>query len=197
MGKFRIHGLVGILVCVLGLPSCSSKSSLTITLTPDTTQTINQGETLNITATVANDSTSGGVTWSLSGVGSLSGATNTSVTYVAPNVLSTSTSATITATSVAKTTVTATLTIDVSAVLTITSTSLPIATLGQPYIGVISADGGTAPFAWTLTGDLPPGLALSSSTSSSITISGTPTALGAYPFSIGVTDSADGSASRT
>ncbi|MBZ5570871.1 MAG: Ig domain-containing protein [Acidobacteriia bacterium] len=196
MGKFRIHGLVGILVCVLGLPSCSSKSSLTITLTPDTTQTINQGETLNITATVANDSTSGGVTWSLSGVGSLSGATNTSVTYVAPNVLSTSTSATITATSVAKTTVTATLTIDVSAVLTITSTSLPIATLGQPYIGVISADGGTAPFAWTLTGDLPPGLALSSSTSSSITISGTPTALGAYPFSIGVTDSADGSASK-
>lgn len=71
--------------------------ALTITLSPDTTQTINEGETKTITAMVANDSTNGGVTWSLSGVGSLSDATTTSVTYVAPNVVSTDTSVTITA----------------------------------------------------------------------------------------------------
>ena len=190
--------LLALLVCTLVLPGCGGGSSVSITLTPNTTQTIDQGQTVAITAAVANDSTNQGVSWTLSGVGSLSGATTTAVTYVAPNLLSTNTSVTVTATSVAKNTVTATLTIDLTAILTITTTSLPIATLGQPYVGVISADGGTSPFNWELlSGNLPPGLSLSQSTGNSVTISGTPTALGTSSFSIGVTDSQDGSANKT
>lgn len=197
MGNFKFC-LLALLVCTLVLPGCGGGSSVSITLTPNTTQTIDQGQTVAITAAVANDSTNQGVSWTLSGVGSLSGATTTSVTYVAPNILSTDTSVTVTATSVAKTTVTATLSISLNAILTITTTSLPIATLGQPYVGVISADGGSSPFNWVLlSGNLPPGLALSQSTSNSVTISGTPTALGTSSFSIGVTDSQDGSANKT
>jgi len=197
LGNFKFC-LLALLVCTLVLPGCGGGSSVSITLTPNTTQTIDQGQTVAITAAVANDSTNQGVSWTLSGVGSLSGATTTSVTYVAPNILATNTSVTVTATSVAKTTVTATLTIDLTAILTITTTSLPIATLGQPYVGVISADGGTSPFDWELlSGSLPPGLSLSQSTGNSVTISGTPTALGTSSFSIGVTDSQDGSANKT
>lgn len=197
MEYFKIS-LLALLFCTLSLPGCGGGSTLTITLTPNTTQTINQGQSVNITAAVANDSTNQGVSWTLTGVGSLNNQTPTSVTYAAPDILSTNTSVTVTATSVAKTTITATLTVDLTAILTITTSSLPIATLGQPYVAVISADGGTSPFNWLLqSGNLPPGLALSQSTGNSITVSGTPIALGTTSFSIGVTDSEDGSASKS
>jgi hypothetical protein len=59
----------------------------------------------------------------------------------------------------------------------ISTTTVPDATTGTAYTTSISATGGTAPYTWTLTaGTLPAGLALGSSTTSSVTIVGTPTA---------------------
>lgn len=194
MGKFRLRLLLALagLACALIWSGCSSNSALTITLTPASTSTvtINQGGTQAIAASVANDPSNEGVTWSLSGGGTLINPTKTAVTYQAPASLAANTTATVTATSVANTAITATLSITVDSVLTVTTTSLPVGALGVPYFGVVNAGGSTGPFTWVLeTGSLPPGLSLSSSTSDSIVISGTPTALGTSKFTIQVTDS--------
>jgi hypothetical protein len=70
--------------------------------------------------------------------------------------------------------------------LTITTASVPNGITGQAYSSTLIAANGTAPYAWTLTGGtLPAGLSLSSSG----TISGTPTTVGTYSFTVKVTDS--------
>jgi hypothetical protein len=58
---------------------------------------------------------------------------------------------------------------------------------GAPFSGFVAAQGGTPPYTWQLqTGSLPTGLQLNSSTGE---VSGTPTALGGFPFTAKVTDS--------
>jgi hypothetical protein len=64
------------------------------------TSTVAPNGTMNLTATVVGDSTNAGVNWTVSGGGSLSANTTTSVTYTAPDSVP-STGITITATSVA------------------------------------------------------------------------------------------------
>lgn len=200
MRKVRAASLValGILVCALFFAGCSSSHSTTITLSPATGQTLNPGQTVTITATVANDKNNQGVTWSLSGSGALSANTPTSVVYTAPTGASASITATITATSVANTSVTATVTITVGAVLSITTTSLPAGTLGVPYNAFVNAAGATGTFTWTVTsGGLPAGLTfLTTSTTSSAEISGTPTVLETSKFTVQVTDAAGTSVSQ-
>lgn len=92
-------------------------SAVSVSLTPAAPQTINQGQQLqNITATLTNDTSNKGVSWTLTpatGAGTLSGATTTSVTYNAPSSVTSNTLATITATSVASSTATAKLEITV------------------------------------------------------------------------------------
>ena len=58
---------LGILVCVSFGPSCSSGHSITITLNPSTTQSLNPGASLPIAATVTNDSSNKGVSWNTPG----------------------------------------------------------------------------------------------------------------------------------
>ena len=66
------------------------------------------------------------------------------------------------------------------------SAALPAATVGTAYSSVISVSGGTAPYHFmTRVGQLPPGLALNSTTGS---ISGTPRLPGSYNFTIAVSD---------
>ena len=193
MRKFRVLLLValGILVWVVVFAGCSGSNSLTVTLAPASGQSLNPGQTATITATVANDNTNGGVTWTLSGPGSLSSNTKTTVVYTAPPTLSVTTTATITATSVANSTITATESITVNAVLTITTTSLPSGTLGVPYNSFVNASGAPLPYTWSvISGSLPAGLTfLTTSTSNSTEITGTPTLLGTSKFSVQVTDS--------
>jgi Putative Ig domain len=184
---------VGILVWTLVFAGCSGSSSLTVTLAPASGQTLNPGATVTITATLTNDRNNQGVTWTLSGPGALSANTTTSVVYTAPPTISTNTTATITATSVANSSVTATESITLNAVLTITTTSLPAGALGVPYGPTfVSAAGATGTFTWTITsGTLPAGLTfLTTSTSSSAQISGTPTLIETSKFTVQVTDSA-------
>ncbi|MGA9968429.1 MAG: putative Ig domain-containing protein, partial [Terriglobales bacterium] len=193
MRKFRVFLLValGILVWVVVFAGCSGSNSLTVTLAPASGQSLNPGQTVTITATVANDNTNGGVTWTLSGPGTLSGNTKTTVVYTAPTSLSVTSTATITATSVANSTITATESITVNAVLTITTSSLPAGTLNVPYNSFVNAAGAPVPFTWSvISGSLPAGLTfLTTSTSSSAEITGTPTLLGTSKFSVQVTDS--------
>jgi uncharacterized repeat protein (TIGR01451 family) len=69
------------------------------------------------------------------------------------------------------------------------SLSLPSPQAGQvglPYGDQLSADGGTAPITWSVTaGTLPTGLSLAASTG---LLSGTPTAVGTYSFTVTATD---------
>ncbi|MDJ0754166.1 MAG: putative Ig domain-containing protein [Ardenticatenaceae bacterium] len=79
-----------------------------------------------------------------------------------------------------------------SAAFEITNTSpLQTGIIGDSYSASLTASGGNAPYTWSITsGSLPPGLNLNLSTG---IISGTPTAIGSYSFSIRATDS-DGKA---
>ena len=79
--------------------SGSSTPQISITLSPSATQTLDQGKTLSVTATVANDTSSQGVTWSLTGTGTLTGSTSTGTTYNAPGSVTAASTATLTATS--------------------------------------------------------------------------------------------------
>ncbi len=193
MRKVKVFSLfaLGILVWTVVFAGCSGSNTLTIALAPASGQSLNPGETVTITATVTNDKTNGGVTWTLSGPGSLSGNTTTTVVYTAPSDLSVTTTATITATSIAQSSITATESITLNAVLTITTTSLPAATLGVPYNAFVNAAGAPTPFTWTvISGSLPAGLTfLTTSTSTSAEIIGTPTLLGTSNFTVQVADS--------
>jgi hypothetical protein len=192
--KFRPLGLlvVGILVYSLVFSGCSGSGAITVTLSASETS-LNPGQTVTVIATLTNDKADQGVTWSLTGPGTLSGNTTTSVVYTAPSTVAVATSATITATSIANTTITATQSVSLVAVLTITTTSLPGGILGVAYDSFINAAGAPAPFTWTIiSGSLPPGLTFqTTSTSTSAEITGTPTTLGTYNFTVQVEDSSD------
>jgi len=70
--------------------------------------------------------------------------------------------------------------------LTITTTSLPCGKVGSSYKKVLAGKGGVKPYAWSVSaGALPGGLALDAATG---TISGKPTAPGAYSFTIRLMD---------
>src|SRR5207247_9966333 len=59
---------------------CSSSPPISVRLSPSSPQTIDQGQTVGITATLTNDMSSKGVAWSLTGPGSLSNSTGPPVT---------------------------------------------------------------------------------------------------------------------
>ena len=142
---------------------------------------IDQGQSTMVTATVANDSSNKGVTWSMTcnqaACGSISPqstASSAAATYTAPaGVLKT----TITATAVADSTKTGSSSVNVNASPKITppaNNALPAAAVGVAYSFDLNTllTGGTSPFTWSLTsGTLPAGLSLSSGGM----ITGTPT----------------------
>src|SRR2546426_1146918 len=144
-------------VCSLCLVAgCSGGSSpVTISLSPSGTQSAVAGQTVTITATVANDKSSKGVTWSLTGLGALSGQTTTSVTYTAPSPIAANATDTITATSVADTTKSITLTINLQAVsIALTPSAAQTDEQGQTtnVTATVSNDPMTKGVTWSLTG---------------------------------------------
>ena len=95
-------------------------------------------------------------------------------------------------------TTTATVTLSVVAAgtpLTINSTSLPGGIPNQTYKATLSADGGTAPYTWSVTsGTLPSGLSLAKATG---VLSGTPTASSTTSLTFKVADSSSPAQTKT
>lgn len=81
------------------------------------------------------------------------------------------------------------------AVLTIsTSSPLPNGAIGKTYSQTLVATGGVSPYSWSvLSGSLPPGIVLNSSSG---LLSGTPTTLGTFSVTIKVQDNASASTSK-
>jgi hypothetical protein len=74
------------------------------------------------------------------------------------------------------------------------SAYVPTGQVGQSYSATFTATSGTAPYTWTITG-LPSGVSVVASTSSTISVNGTPTAAGSYSIFVQVSDSAANSGS--
>lgn len=181
------------------LCACGSSSTMTVTppaitvsISPSSQMAIDQGQSLNFTATVVNDSSGKGVTWTVSGTGctgaacgSFSNITTTTATYNAPTAVTANMTVTITATSIASSAQMASSTVAVTPAPSITPISLAAASVGTAYSATLQATGGVGTLTWSLaSGSLPPNLTLSSSG----TISGIPTATGTYTFTVMVTD---------
>jgi putative Ig domain-containing protein len=148
-----------------------------------------EGSTLALAATVTNPSNDAGVSWTMTGAGSLSGVTNSSATYVAPTAVTGATDALITATSITNPAQIASVTI-VTEGAPVNNTATPFpANVDTGYLGVVSIAGGESPITWTLTsGTLPPGMSLNGSATGQDTYSGTPTTAGTYSFVVEASD---------
>ncbi len=183
------------IAAVLG--GCSSSPPISVSLTPSTSQAIDQSQTVVITATVANDASSKGVSWTLTGPGSLSNPTASSATYNSPTPsLSSAQQVTVMATSAADQSKSASLQITVNPYLQIPFQTLANGSVGAPYSQTVMLAGGTPPFQWSVYdgpietgyevgGTVPDGLKLDLSNG---IISGTPTGGGTWYFEAVVTD---------
>jgi hypothetical protein len=166
--------LLGIAISCSGCGGGGGSNSnpvISVALTPASAQAIDQGQTIQLTTAVTNDSSSAGVTWSMTGPGALSNQTTTSATYTVPAGTG---KATVTATSKADSTKSASLSVTVSAPPSITTQSLPPATIGTSYNQALAATGGAGALTYSLASgsSLPAGLNLNTSSGA---IAGTPT----------------------
>jgi hypothetical protein len=76
--------------------------------------------------------------------------------------------------------------VSATAALSIATTAVPAGQLGAAYSTTISANGGTAPYRWSLDwGTLPPGTSLNATTG---VLAGTPSNSGTFSFTVKVTD---------
>lgn len=149
------------------MSGCGGSSKPVSVAVSATATTVDPTDTTTLTATVTNDKNAAGVTWSVSGGGTLSNQTTTTATYTAPAASSSSITATVTATSVASTKQTATVSITVPAALTLTTTSANLAgQVGTAYSVQLQGSGGIPPYKnWALastSGPLPSCVTLSS-----------------------------------
>jgi hypothetical protein len=187
---FIILALVQFSACS-GTPSTFNK----VTISPSGTMFLGQGGTIPlISATVLNDTQlNGGVTFTLlpvgAGSGTLTQLSSTTASFAAPGVVTAETIVTITAQSVDFPKQFAVLTVKIEPPPMITTTTVPDATLGAAYTAPITATGGVPPLSWSLSsGTLPKGLALGSSTTGTVNITGKATVAGVSTFTVTVTD---------
>jgi hypothetical protein len=196
--RVRFCATAVFVVATAMLAACGGGSTpISVSLSPSSPQEIDQGETAAIVATVMNDTSTKGVSWTLTGPGSLSDSTGPSVTYSPPTTnLTSSQQATVTATSVANPKKSASLQITVNAAPQIPLQTLANGSVGAPYDQPITLTGGASPFQWSVyngpietgfavAGAVPDGLQMNPSTG---VISGTPTGAGTWYFEATVTD---------
>lgn len=170
------------------------------TTIPDAVEQISYSTTITATQT----GTSSPYQWSLTGAPgwlTISGTTLTATLSGTPPASSAGTinfDVTITATTSETDTQSLSLTIDPAGALAISTTTMPTGFTGLTYAGTIQAVGGTGPYTWSLaSGNLPTGLSLDGSTSTTLGFTGTPSTTGTSNFTIQVQDSAAGTATRS
>jgi len=170
-------------------PSLGIGTDVSLAVSGGVTQ-LSEGTATTVSAIVSNDVNNAGVSWSLIGAGTLTSPTNTTVIYAGPTSgVTGAVSAEITATSIANGANTATVTLITFGTPVINPRTQFPANVNVAYEADISAQGGTAPFTWTLTsGTLPPGLALNGSSTAITSITGTPTTAGTYSFTLQTVD---------
>ena len=196
-----------LLLLALGAAGCGHKSSgpapvgvgVGVSLSAPAGSTIvEQGTTLEIDAAVSGDAANRGVTWTLIGPGSASSSSSTKYVFQAPTGVTGALTVTLTATAVADVTQYASVTITVNGTPTIPTPLLFPANLNIIYASYFTVAGGVAPFTWAVTsGSLPPGLVFDGSTTATTALSGIPTGLGSFTFTLQATDAENAKASVT
>ena len=199
-----------------GTPSATGTFNFTVTATDANSATGARAYSMTISAaspiagalsaTVAANSSANPITLNLSGGAATSvavasaashgtaTASGTSITYTPTAGYSGADSFTYTATNASGTSSPATVSLTVSApTLVLTPASLGAGTTDSPYSATFSTSGGTAPYSYSITGSLPAGITLN--TTSGV-LSGTPTASGSSNLTITVTDANAVTASR-
>ena len=193
---------------VSGTPTAAGSSTFIVQVTDGSLRTATRGLTLGVSASLAITTTTlpggtvgssysqqlsaaGGATpysWTIS-----SGSVPAGLSLSSAGVISgTPTDAgsptfTLRVTDAVSRTATQSLTLTISSSLTISTTTLPSAIVGAAYNQQLGADGGTAPYTWTVSSGTPPaGLSLSGSG----VLSGTPATAGSVTFAVRVTDAA-------
>jgi len=169
----------------LDVSSGSVQNQVSIALSPETAQ-IAPGAKVQFTATVRNTSQTS-VIWSAS-----AGSISPSGLFTAPSRTGT---AVITATAAASSGVhtSASISVQSASPLTIATSWLTNAKVNAPYNIAMIAQGGTAPYAWSLySGSLPSGLTLNSSG----VIAGEVLKAGTFTFTTKVTDASNHSSTR-
>jgi hypothetical protein len=175
------------LFALLALAGCSNPIVIYDTISPSAAQSLDSGQSVTLTATVFNDPSNSGVTWSLLGAGTLTSKTAMTVTYTAPAGVTAAATASVEATPVKNTLFVAATEIILAPSPVIATNSLPNGTVGIAYSDQLTSTGGASPLVWALSnGTLPTGLSLSASG----LISGTPTIIGSSTFTVQITDSA-------
>lgn len=204
----RLVALVPVAALALLLQACGGNSraqqnnnvgtsqEISLTLCTTCTSILQPAGTTTINASVLTDPNNQGVTWALTGPGTLSAVTTTSVTYTAPaaGTVTGAVSAVITATGVHDTTQSTYVTLRVDGTPVAQSTAFFPGNANTAYSAAVAVEGGKAPFTWTVVdttnAPLPTGLTIPTTASSIsyVVISGTPTATGTFPFQLKVTD---------
>jgi hypothetical protein len=162
-----------------------SPPTVSVSVSPNPPQAIQEGATQTFTATVSGG---GGVTWSASGGTITSSGTYTAL-YTAPNTTGTfQVAATSTLDSSKTATAVVTVVAAASSAPSITTNALnpATATVGTSYTAqAVAATGGTTPYTWSVSGQ-PSSITMNPSTG---ILSGTPTAYGTFSLNVTVRDS--------
>ncbi|MBC8982357.1 autotransporter domain-containing protein [Pseudomonas lurida] len=183
-------------ISVMGTAQDGSSTHLyTITVT----RALAAPDASNVTAAVAANSSGNPITLALSGATATSvavasgpshgvaSASGTSITYTPAAGYSGTDSFTYTASNTAGSSSAATVSITVTQpTLAVTPGFLPAGQIGTAYSQSLSAAGGTAPYSYASSGALPTGLNLDLASG---IVSGTPTSVGGFNFTITATDS--------
>ncbi|MGO8817001.1 MAG: putative Ig domain-containing protein [Terriglobia bacterium] len=207
MKKLGLAMWILVLMCGCGRPP---SSLIVVTVSPSYPLGIDQGQTMQVTASLADNASTtfnSAVTWTVSGpgcagasCGTFTNVTANSATYHAPPSVTIPLVVTVTATSVAQPTQSGWTNFTVTPPPSIVTTNLPTVTPNQVYTTTLTATGGIAPLKWSLaSGTLPAGMSLNSAG----IIYGQPTTqsntTGVSTITIKVTDSSpspSGTASR-
>jgi hypothetical protein len=185
--------VLSILVWMGGCGGTYNVSLVTISMNQANPPSIDQGQTLQFSVSLIDDTTHKGVAWTATGpacggsaCGTFTNVTSTSATYNAPATVSSGLNVTVTATSVATPTQSAFSSFYVMPPPSIVTTNLPVATPTYIYSTTLAGSGGVPPLNWSVaSGALPAGLLINNAG----TIYGTPTTGGTSNFTLKVTDS--------